>query len=140
MISRPLRVYLAGSVHLTSYREYVKKEYSNDNRLEIVDPLEFEKEELGNTSDHKRTIDIDFRLMNYCDVLTANIRLGPTFGTVSEIAIMNFYFNKPVYAFNIPDEYKNDPWLIGQTIVFDKCKSCFDHLIDSVENNKFDLQ
>lgn len=137
MNENKLKIYLAGSVHLTEYRKYVKDNYSNNELFEIIDPLEHEKWEVQEEGKHQQIISTDKRLLYYSDILIADISLGPTFGTVGEITLMNHLYKKPVFTFNIPEKYKNDPWLIGQsTRIFDNVDKCFEYLM---KLNRVDL-
>lgn len=131
-----LKVYLAGSVHLNEYREYVKKNYDN-NDFEVIDPLDYEEWEVEEQGNHQQIINTDLRLMNYCDVLIADVSLGPSFGTVSEIALMCHMLKKPIFVFNIPKEFDNNPWLIGQaTITFKNVDECFKFLKEFKSNKQ----
>jgi nucleoside 2-deoxyribosyltransferase len=129
-----LKIYLAGSVNLTEYRKYVKETYGNDDRFEIIDPLEYEEWEVQEKGLYDKIIDTDCRLMKYCDILIADMSLGPTFGTVGEITLMKHLYNKPVFIFDVLDIHKNDPWLIGQaTKVFENVDICFNYIKSLLE-------
>lgn len=126
-MKKNLKVYLAGCIYLVEYRAHVKENYSK--YFTIVDPLEYEEWEVQDKGKHNQIINTDKRLLNCCDILIADVSFGPTFGTTSEIALMKHLYFKPVFTFNIPEKYKNDPWLIGQsTKTFNDVDECFNYL------------
>lgn len=128
-MEQDLKIYLAGHVQLVKYREYVKTKYKDSSDFVIIDPLDYEDWSVEESGQHQKIIDTDMKLLNFCDILIADISMGPTFGTVSEIALMNHLYKKPVFIFNIPDGFKNNPWLIGQsTGIFNSVDECFDYL------------
>lgn len=137
MNNSKLKVYLAGSTNLIEYRKYVKNKYKNSEYFEIIDPLDYENEH----SHYNKILETDIKLLTFSDVLIADLSLGPSFGTVSEISIMHNHLKKFVFTFNLLEEYKNNAWVLGQsTKIFNSVDECLEYLKENKEKYISDIQ
>jgi nucleoside 2-deoxyribosyltransferase len=133
MVNMKLRVYLAGWHKDLEYRIEVKK-YC-DGRLDLVNPMEntYKEvlEQIGENCSDIYIVRHDKMLIDACHILVANIRNGPTFGTVMEI---QYAYNKGIPVFIIDPtpgfKYANDPWCkFHTTKLFSSTEECFDFIM-----------
>lgn len=140
-----VKVYLAGSVYETGYRDYAYNNYSK--KLDICDPLrEVEAGimglDLSSIKDLKkinftkdeicRIIELDKQAISSCDILVAYIRRC-SFGTTMEI-LYAWQQQIPVYVINPGNTFIKDVWLSYHTTRFhETIDECFEYIISSIE-------
>jgi nucleoside 2-deoxyribosyltransferase len=132
------KVYLAGSIWETDYREYVHKNYKD--KLTILDPLiengvtvNIITKTVDRTRENFEIVELDKEMIRKSDIFVAFIRQW-TAGTLMEI--MYAYENhKPVYIITDPDAVLHlDIWLsYHYTRNFFNIETCFDHILKQVE-------
>jgi nucleoside 2-deoxyribosyltransferase len=127
-----LRIYLAGTVTATQYRDIVHKFYRKYKCLTLIDPMKFE------TQKSVAVVKEDKDAILTCDYVVAWVEKA-TFGTVMEIEFA--YINKiPVLVICKNQKIKTDPWLQAHTFsYFTDIFSCFEYLLNECilyEKNK----
>ena len=136
-----LRIYLAGYSEEYEYRNYVIQEYGNIDKLDIVNPLNTNYddiyENIGKNCCMHYLVTRDKKLILTCHVLIAYVRVGSTWGTTMEV-IYAYSNHIPVFLIDPTKNYRTNPWLRFHVCeVFDGIDECFDFILDKkiVSNN-----
>jgi len=133
-----LKIYLAGYSKDIEYRNYVKNNYGNENKLEFVDPMTITFSEvydkIGRELSDIYIVRRDKKLISQCDILIANIEFLPQgqmmIGTIMEIEYA-FSIGIPVFVISSEKEIRENPWIKFHTRKsFDSIKKCLDYIVN----------
>ena len=133
-----VRVYLAGNVFETEYRETVKKYYGN--KLTIVDPMDrpgvtidIKNKKIEHTESWAEIVENDKALIDGCSILVAVINQYSA-GTCMEI-LYAFNRNIPVYLIVAPGKgFDSDIWLgYHSTQIFYDTNKCYRHILKQIK-------
>jgi nucleoside 2-deoxyribosyltransferase len=124
---RKIRIYIAGAVRETSYREFVHKVYGDNQNLELLDPIRIV------TQCFPEVVELDKQLIKDSDIVVAYIH-SPSWGTSMEM-IYAYENGIPVYVINPNKDHMENFWVKYHTTkFFDNISDCFDEILQ--ENMK----
>jgi len=132
-----IRVYLAGNIFETRYRDYVKKTYGD--KLEILDPISENgaivdpiHEKINHIKSFDEIVENDKEMIYSSDIFVA-IFNKMSAGTIMEIL---YAWNRqiPVYLIIPPNsKFENDIWLSYHTTkFFYTTDSCYEHILNQI--------
>jgi len=117
------RIYLAGNIIESEYREIFKNHYKGSIHVELINPFELVNQKLR----PDRLVETDKLLILSCDVLVAKIEKF-TAGTIMEVCYA-FDNNKHVLIISNNPIVSNDPWIIGNSdYIFKDVESCINFI------------
>jgi len=122
---KTVKIYTAGAVRETAYREFVHKVYGDNPKIELIDPLLIVKQIFP------QVVEEDKRYIRECDVLVAFVE-EPSFGTVMEI-IYAYEQGKPVYIINPNKKHECNFWIkYHATKTYYSISECFDEILQKI--------
>ncbi len=133
-----VRVYLAGSIWETNYREYTTKTFGD--KLQLLDPIKengVNVDSINNVVERSKEnweiVELDKELIDYSDVFVAFIK-GWTAGTLMEV-MYAYQKQKPIYIITDPREVlHHDVWLSYHTTQnFFNIDDCFNHILKQIK-------
>lgn len=133
-----LKVYLAGSIWETCYREYVTKTYGD--KLILIDPLKENgvtvnsaEKIVDRSKEGWEIVELDKELIDNSDIFVAYIKEW-TAGTLMEV-MYAYQRQKPIYIIVNPEEVlHHDIWLSYHTTeFFFNIDECFDYILKQIK-------